>query len=1664
MESFVFNSFKERLMSGEVSGKDTWKFQPVNKNFTEDYADTLKYIRCENDLYYLNKDFSVSSYNDIVTNFSGIYYPNIHPVLYNYTKMQEVDIAHEPEYVNEENFDLFIENNSREIKDKADHRSLYHLFFDSNSDFYRIDHTEERINKDTGELETVKVARGFYYIKTKEDLKWCADKVNGENYNNKINIVLGDNIGTDIIPDSDDKPITINYSLGENPEQPYEGILYGNGYSFKNININCNNSCNGIVAYLGNEGWIDTITIEGSENTLTCKKQISITHLMNGDCDVVAGFLCGKNNGKIKNVVLNGDLKLKSFYPKIYSVYNKIDDADTEETNLYANMFYPDYLCVDSLGNIIPYVGYFNEGVFATMSGYNKNTGEIETYWKTNVNTYDGKGFSIKHADQEEKIPSPNAWQYVDGFQPSANGMYIASTNRLEDRKNILFYDTFIASQTNKLEDPGVKFTIAASTMGLLPINTEYHIQYPNNPIDGKIYNVRKKVRTVNRFGELENAPYLDKSIKLNQQNRAAYFISPIVGINNSEINTVFVNSNIITPGTFVGFIGGLVGKQLNGSIKKCMVNISASDSATNVPVKLDIDNNKCCYHLRDYYKQRIAEQDEKTNEVFSFALPSIKNIGGLFGECIVMGEYESLVVSDVTAFFDNKHVKVCKEDNNTRKDTSFVPEDYYLLNKFAGITPIIELNTSNICDIWNHYNPFNDPSLKLIEFKNLNITYNESLSEDDLRNKEQLKNIDLYFKQVFNSYHNNAARCQYPVASAEDIYNNPDDYNDTYLAYPTIDGAASPLVCELKPIYQLSPSIIQTLFANSPFKNYSAYSADYTEKTYKNAYNKNSSGFECNSALIIENTYDSNIVKVDNVGLYSMDQNLASPLSNPEFYGINLMTDLPGIQNPVSAHLSATIFDRFFSEDRANYSYDIRKVFGKLIKWENCLVSNNHDVWTHPDHASNLNTEYFTDNNLFKYTVVPKAAQLPKYFSAYYEDFYGPHVYTATHAEYWDPSNSGMKIGHYVVPSGYNGNKIPYTYSYFGSDFKIKKENDIIYNDMITNISGYRVYLENPNYGRTYTADGQGDGWPDVVMGDFITGFIIEVLIDETNNTYDYKATACYEHGHGPWVSPSDPDYDPSKALSPGGMYNEQFPEMKYETNICSDGKLVLTASVDERNKYISIDDTSAVNDWLYVNGGLYVCDYNYGFGGRGIGHYMQHIIQIDPDTFYNKKPLENMEFTQTLICTRTRDGRREILYAGENKLGTQKVDTINKLDETTRYITGYDLDELGAITGIRSSTTPPGLVSAYMLEKNYTKIGNINNTVYPADQQGDYLLDSWTAAALTAVSMPVLSAYSREELYSAADYLNINEIPSRLYYKVGDNNKPGGASNTSAIWSAASGIIKYADDTEVTALLGLTEGFYLTAQADIETQIASLPKDQRVFNYVPVGSNWKYLEAPKAIIDPVLPKLWFEQNKVGKYYVDYLGSTYDDLAATGLIYQDARPNLSFAEKAIFSANIIPKHVSANKFNPDTEYADYFKYTYTKGELGINIGKSGISMPVEYNVANDKAGFWFNMGETTDSAFNDELHYTSNVFAIGKTPNQRCILDVLKVGTSAVSFSGIMADDFDGLYVTDSDNKPVMYIDVGLGECSDGTSWSLSSYPSSDDVSASGLILEVET
>ena len=55
---------------------------------------------------------------------------------------------------------------------------------------------------------------------------------------------------------------------------------------------------------------------------------------------------------------------------------------------------------------------------------------------------------------------------------------------------------------------------------------------------------------------------------------------------------------------------------------------------------------------------------------------------------------------------------------------------------------------------------------------------------------------------------------------------------------------------------------------------------------------------------------------------------------------------------------------------------------------------------------------------------------------------------------------------------------------------------------------------------------------------------------------------------------------------------------------------------------------------------------------------------------------------------------------------------------------------------------------------------------------------------------------------------------------------------------------------------------------------------------------------------------------------------------------------------------------------------------------------------------------------------------------------------------------SGIMCEDFDGLYVIDSAGRNIMYIHAGMGKCDGSQAWSLQCNVSG---AHGGLLMEIE-
>lgn len=550
MDSFIFNDFKHRLMTGNADDVEVLKFFLVNKNFGEDLAEILPSLgsRTQLERYIFATDPTVATKGKALSK----YVTECTPVRYTYKVSNTTLTSERPSYVDLDNWDEFDAKYPGQI-------NLYLLFLDKNGQFHREYDTDEL--DATGNV--IKKTRGFYYVETMEELKWCAEKVNGtingsrsEIYNNFINIVLGDNLGYGKAEEGSYKHI--DFSIGSSIDRPFEGIFYGNGYIIQNIALECKNNSNGIIGYLGNSGIISTIRIEG-HNLIKCEKALNINHMVTDACDVNAGFLCGKNNGTIIDVTFRGSVTFADFIPAVYPVSNKSDDTTGNAfDNPDANRFYPDYLCINAMSNIVPYLGYFGEGVFGTWAA--SGNGIDKGYWKSNF-LYFGQVTSNAGGQKSNYYPYDNGscceWAYPSGV--SGDSIYDVTGHTLFYNVNAMFDTNSLLSDTQG---------DWASYLSMLKVTDTNSTKYPG----GKDYN-----------WELGATQYLDKSIKMHQFNRVSYNTGLLIGCNEGSVSNIAMHASAYTSGTYVGFMGGIAGKQATEGTDKIFNNICVNLTAKDV-------------------------------------------------------------------------------------------------------------------------------------------------------------------------------------------------------------------------------------------------------------------------------------------------------------------------------------------------------------------------------------------------------------------------------------------------------------------------------------------------------------------------------------------------------------------------------------------------------------------------------------------------------------------------------------------------------------------------------------------------------------------------------------------------------------------------------------------------------------------------------------------------------------------------------------------------------------------------------------------------------------------------------------------------------------------------------------------------------------------------
>lgn len=719
-------------MLGEVPTSDVWNFKVVNSNFEK-----FKNVEA----YRTNDDFIKIAGNE---NYNSVF-TSIKPIKYQYKELVEIDEGYhdnKPQFITEETWDAFFEEYKVYIcnYDKQTGTFIERRFYDDlgtgwnlHDLFFNYQPTGEKT--EDGQDILVNQAMfaeygGFYWVRTKEELGWCADQVNGEidgirgdTFKNKFAIVLGDDIGT---YDVDNKTSNIETVIGKYPDRPFEGLLFGNGFAFHSINLICRNEINGIVGVLGKHGKIHYVTIDGNCK-ITCKKPINLTHLKASSSDIEVGILCGRNYGQIHACEMVGTVEANDFIPAVYTVQKKSDLKSDSGSNPVENAYYPDFMCINSPGNIIPYCGYFNEGVFASEtyveyaeytlpSSYEyvtcdhcggtllegfciicsgtgkwidvdgnetecnncKGTGIRQSVWckkcggtgtvpadpETNSlahTCWECHGSGVSHdylcedcggygwlvgkyagdkgavgsdcptcsgtgrcrckecseTPGKKRVPvvaeiysaaAVKNWSKIDDANLDNSNVMLINTSsttqeefidalRNKQRINtfITYYDYSLIEKTadlagisryNRTGSQKYTPTVNIDDSAISPTDDILKVYEINN--DAPEYssfllsNVQTNMlRDLNILPSAADVPipYLDVSMKLDQQARAAYYISPLVGMNKASIINSYVDAEFSSSGTFVGFFGGIAGKQCGGIIDNVTVNLKALEN-----------------------------------------------------------------------------------------------------------------------------------------------------------------------------------------------------------------------------------------------------------------------------------------------------------------------------------------------------------------------------------------------------------------------------------------------------------------------------------------------------------------------------------------------------------------------------------------------------------------------------------------------------------------------------------------------------------------------------------------------------------------------------------------------------------------------------------------------------------------------------------------------------------------------------------------------------------------------------------------------------------------------------------------------------------------------------------------------------------------------------
>lgn len=359
--SRVFNDFKRKFIAGEVPNAFNCSAYLMNSNYEKIY-DQIQYMRSID-------DFTTMNSNALYYNNGGLMGNALATANYVYNTYYKINENTEED---QEATNLIVVDNSnidsyKHLLNKTGQEwpGKYKDYIAKYGQFFLIGNSNEF-------AKLVKVCKD-------QELEYFA-------------VVLYDDIEFIDIVDS---------CFGSTQEHPFRGLFDGNGYALCIRSIILNKRASGIFGYIAENAVVKNFKILNAivqdkallidDNTLTVTVNestnlISLNSIKRGAGDVNIGILAGVNNGSIENVVMSANVVYDSkIRPDVYFVQNKTDqnggnkllisqdilDAKLENNftgttalSSYKNFCYPTPLCLNSEANLIPYVGYFNEGCF----------------------------------------------------------------------------------------------------------------------------------------------------------------------------------------------------------------------------------------------------------------------------------------------------------------------------------------------------------------------------------------------------------------------------------------------------------------------------------------------------------------------------------------------------------------------------------------------------------------------------------------------------------------------------------------------------------------------------------------------------------------------------------------------------------------------------------------------------------------------------------------------------------------------------------------------------------------------------------------------------------------------------------------------------------------------------------------------------------------------------------------------------------------------------------------------------------------------------------------------------------------------------------------------------------------------------------------------------